>query len=241
MTGTILNVATVLLGSFLGLFLGARLTDRLREMLTAVLGLFTLAIGVDMFLEGLAVEGENILVPLISLLVGGLLGEWWKVEERLRNVGARLEARFAGGSGEAVEGNRFIRGFVTASLLFCVGPMTILGSIQDGLLGDYQLLAVKSVMDGFASLALASAFGVGVFFSALVVLLYQGGLTLGAAQLQNLFTPLMLAELSAVGGVLLLSLAVGPLLNLKPIRTANLLPALLVAPLLSAALSFLGW
>ncbi len=119
--------------------------------------------------------------------------------------------------------------------------MTILGSIQDGLLGDYQLLAVKSVMDGFASLALASAFGVGVFFSALVVLLYQGGLTLGAAQLQNLFTPLMLAELSAVGGVLLLSLAVGPLLNLKPIRTANLLPALLVAPLLSAALSFLGW
>ena len=241
MTGTILNVATVLLGSFLGLFLGARLTDRLREMLTAVLGLFTLVIGVDMFLEGLAVEGENILVPLISLLVGGLLGEWWKVEERLRNVGARLEARFAGGSGEAVEGNRFIRGFVTASLLFCVGPMTILGSIQDGLLGDYQLLAVKSVMDGFASLALASAFGVGVFFSALVVLLYQGGLTLGAAQLQNLFTPLMLAELSAVGGVLLLSLAVGPLLNLKPIRTANLLPALLVAPLLSAALSFLGW
>jgi len=241
MTGTILNVTTVLLGSFLGLFLGARLTDRLREMLTAVLGLFTLAIGVDMFLEGLAVEGENILVPLISLLVGGLLGEWWKVEERLRNVGARLEARFAGGSGEAVEGNRFIRGFVTASLLFCVGPMTILGSIQDGLLGDYQLLAVKSVMDGFASLALASAFGVGVFFSALVVLLYQGGLTLGAAQLQNLFTPLMLAELSAVGGVLLLSLAVGPLLNLKPIRTANLLPALLVAPLLSAALSFLGW
>ncbi len=241
MTGTILNVATVLLGSFLGLFLGARLTDRLREMLTAVLGLFTLAIGVDMFLEGLAVEGENILVPLISLLVGGLLGEWWKVEERLRNVGARLEARFAGGSGEAVEGNRFIRGFVTASLLFCVGPMTILGSIQDGLLGDYELLAVKSVMDGFASLALASAFGVGVFFSALVVLLYQGGLTLGAAQLQNLFTPLMLAELSAVGGVLLLSLAVGPLLNLKAIRTANLLPALLVAPLLSVLLSFLGW
>jgi len=241
MTGTILNVATVLLGSFLGLFLGARLTDRLREMLTAVLGLFTLAIGVDMFLEGLAVEGENILIPLISLLVGGLLGEWWKVEERLRNVGARLEARFAGGSGEAVEGNRFIRGFVTASLLFCVGPMTILGSIQDGLLGDYELLAVKSVMDGFASLALASAFGVGVFFSALVVLLYQGGLTLGAAQLQNLFTPLMLAELSAVGGVLLLSLAVGPLLNLKAIRTANLLPALLVAPLLSVLLSFLGW
>lgn len=225
----------------MGLFLGARLTDRLREMLTAVLGLFTLAIGVDMFLEGLAVEGENILIPLISLLVGGLLGEWWKVEERLRNVGARLEARFAGGSGEAVEGNRFIRGFVTASLLFCVGPMTILGSIQDGLLGDYELLAVKSVMDGFASLALASAFGVGVFFSALVVLLYQGGLTLGAAQLQNLFTPLMLAELSAVGGVLLLSLAVGPLLNLKAIRTANLLPALLVAPLLSVLLSFLGW
>jgi hypothetical protein len=117
--------------------------------------------------------------------------------------------------------------------------MTIIGSIQDGLTGDYQLLAIKSVMDGFASLALASSFGVGVFFSALIVLVYQGGLTLAAAQIQAFVSPHMLAEISVVGGVLLLALAIGPLLQLKHIRTANMLPALVVAPLLVVLLSIL--
>jgi uncharacterized membrane protein YqgA involved in biofilm formation len=157
----------------------------------------------------------------------------------MRGIGAKLEARFAGGTGEVTEGNRFIRGFVTASLLFCVGPLTIIGSIQDGLSGDYQLLAIKSVLDGFASLALASSFGIGVIFSALIVLLYQGGLTLAAAQVQSVVSPHMLAEISVVGGVLLLALAIGPLLELKQVRTANMLPALVVAPLLVVLLSIL--
>jgi hypothetical protein len=226
-TGTALNVATVLVGGSLGLAFGNRLPERVRGTVTSALGLFTLAIGVRLFLQS-----ENPLIALGSLALGGLLGEWWQVEERLKALGVRLERRFAGGGQVEGGGGRFVRGFLTATLLFEVGPMTILGSIQDGLTGDYSLLAIKSTLDGFAALALASAFGMGVLFSAIGVLLYQGGLTLAAAQAQALLTELMMAEMTAVGGVLLIGLAVGSLLELRPIRTGNLLPALLVAPLL---------
>lgn len=239
MTGTWINVAAVLVGSLLGWAFGARLPERVRQTVTTVLGLFTFLLGVSLFMEGIEDPGENLLIPLISLLVGALIGERLGIERWMQAIGAKLEARFAGGSGEIVEGNNFIRGFVTASLLFCVGPMTIIGAIQDGLTGDFQLLAIKSVMDGFAALALASSFGVGVLFSALIVLFYQGGLTLAAAQVQAFVSPHMLAEISVVGGVLLLALAIGPLLELKAIRTANLLPALLVAPLIVILLSIL--
>lgn len=224
--GTILNVFTVLLGGVLGLALGARLPDRMRESVLWALGLFTLGLGLKMFLET-----NNALIVLGSLLVGGLLGEWWRVQDRLHALGAWLEARFArqtapGGTA------RFIRGFVSASLLFCVGPMTILGSIQDGLTGDFQTLAVKAVLDGFAALAFASSLGVGVLFSALVILVYQGGLTLLAAQAQAWLTPTMLTEMTATGGVMIMAIGVGSLLELRPIRVANYLPALGLAPAL---------
>jgi len=238
-TGTIINIATVLIGGTLGLTLGPRLKARFRETVIIALGLFTLAVGAGMFIGSLDVEGENPLVPLVSLLLGGLLGEWWRIERRLKSLGASLEVRFTRGV-ESAEGSRFIRGFLSASLLFCVGPMTILGSIQDGLTGDYQLLAIKSVLDGFAALALASTLGLGVLFSALVVLTYQGGISLIAAQTQTFLDDVMLAEMSAVGGVLLLGLAIGTLLELRPIRTGNMLPALLVAPLLVFLLRLLG-
>ncbi|MFA9404873.1 MAG: DUF554 domain-containing protein [Anaerolineales bacterium] len=240
MTGTIINIGTVLIGGLIGLMVGARFSDRARDTVISVLGLFTLAVGILTFLEGVNVEGEQILIPLVSLLIGGMLGEWWRIEARLQDLGATLEKRFAGGDGEVTQENQFIRGFLTASLLFCVGPMTILGSIQDGLTGDYELLAIKSVLDGFAAMALASTFGVGVLFSVLVVLVVQGGLTLLASQLQIFFTEVMIAELSVVGGILLLAIAIGSLLELRPIRTGNLLPALLVAPVLVIALAFLG-
>ena len=240
MTGTIINIGTVLIGGLIGLMVGARFSDRVRDTVISVLGLFTLAVGILTFLEGVNVEGEQILIPLVSLLIGGMLGEWWRIEARLQDLGATLEKRFAGGDGEETQENQFIRGFLTASLLFCVGPMTILGSIQDGLTGDYELLAIKSVLDGFAAMALASTFGVGVLFSVLVVLVVQGGLTLLASQLQFFFTEVMIAELSVVGGILLLAIAIGSLLELRPIRTGNLLPALLVAPVLVIALAFLG-
>lgn len=223
MTGTFINIATVLLGGLLGLLSGARLPERIKQTITAGLGLFTAAIGVKMFLET-----RNAIIVLGSLLLGGLLGEWWKIEDGMQSLGGLLQRRFAARQ----EPNRFINGFLTASLLFCVGPITILGSIQDGLSGNYQLLAIKSVLDGFAALAFASSLGVGVLFSTLVILVYQGGISLLAAQFDKIATASMMAEMTAVGGVLLLGIAVSSLLELKKIRAGNFLPALVLAPLL---------
>jgi len=233
-TGTLLNVVTILIGGQLGISIGSRLPERVRQTVMAGFGLFTFAIGVQMFLQT-----KNPLIALGGLLVGGLLGEWWRIEDRLQVLGSWLEARFSPG-GQENEGNRFVRGFLAASLLFCVGPMTILGSIQDGLLGDYQLLAIKSVMDGFAALALASTLGVGVMFSTLTVLVYQGGITLLAAQARNILTDPMTAELTAVGGILLIGISIGSLLELKPIRTGNLLPALVASPAIVWILQLIG-
>jgi uncharacterized membrane protein YqgA involved in biofilm formation len=252
MIGTLLNIATVLAGGTLGLLFGSRLPDRLRRTVIAGLGLFTLAYGLYNFLKT-----QNPLIVLGSLLIGALLGEWWKIEEGLQNIGKWLESHFGGkqaggpendhsGSIAPSPGSRFapsrdfVRGFLTASLVFCVGPMTILGSIQDGLKGDYSLLAIKSVLDGFAALAFASTLGVGVLFSVIVILFYQGCISLLAAQLSAVVTPAMMSEMTAVGGVLLLGIAISSLLEIKPIRVGNFLPSLAIAPLVVAILAFLG-
>jgi uncharacterized membrane protein YqgA involved in biofilm formation len=233
MTGTLLNIATVLIGGTLGLLFGARLPERIRQTVVAGLGLFTAAIGLSLFLDS-----QNVIIVLVSLLVGCVLGEWWQIEDGLARMGAWLQTRFAakaeGGS------TRFVRGFLTASLVFCVGPLTILGSIQDGLTGDYQLLAIKSTLDGFAAMVFASSLGVGVLFSVLVILVYQGGLSLLAQQAQMIFSEAMIAEMSAVGGVLLIGLAISSLLEIKPIRVGNFLPAIVVAPLIVALLTALN-
>lgn len=233
MTGTLLNIVTVLVGGTLGLVFGSRLPDRLRQTVVAGLGLFTLAYGLVMF-----AETQNPIIVLAALLFGGLLGEWWQIEAGLARLGAWLQSRFAadaeGGS------SRFVRGFLTASLVFCIGPMTILGSIQDGLMGDFRLLAIKSVLDGFASLVFATTLGIGVLFSTLVILIFQGGLSLLAQQAQAIFTEAMIAELSATGGLLLVGIAISSLFELKPIRVGNFLPALIFAPLIIAMLTALG-
>jgi uncharacterized protein len=230
MTGTFLNVATVIIGGMIGLIFGARIPDKLKATVIAGMGLFTAAMGLQMFLKT-----ENPLIVLGSLLIGTLLGEWLRIEDGLHKLGEFLEQRF---SKESDDGsNKFVRGFLTASLLFCVGPMTILGSIQDGLTGDYNLLAVKSVLDGFASIAFASTLGVGVMFSTIIVLVYQGGISLLAAQLNAIVTTAMMNELTATGGVILLGLAMSSLLEIKKIRVGNMLPGLLVAPLIVWVLS----
>jgi len=232
MTGTLLNIATVLVGGIIGLLFGARIPDSLKSTVISGMGLFTAAMGVQMFLNT-----ENPLIVLGALLIGTLLGEWWRIEDGLQNLGKFLEQRF---SKEGEDGsNKFVRGFLTASLLFCVGPMTILGSIQDGLTGDYNLLAVKSVLDGFASLAFASTLGVGVMFSTIIILIYQGGISLLAAQLDAIVTPSMMNELTATGGVILLGLAISSLLEIKKIRVGNMLPGLAIAPLIVWILSLL--
>jgi uncharacterized protein len=226
-TGTLLNTLAVLIGGGLGLAFGARLPERLRETVLAALGLFVAALGIQMFLGT-----QSPLIDVAGLLIGGVIGEGLRLDSHLNNLASWLENRWSGGQAGAEGRRNFIRGFVTASLLYCVGPLAIIGSIQDGLTGDYHLLAVKSLLDGFASLAFASALGVGVLFSAGMVLLYQGAITLLAVQAQAALSTAMITELTAVGGLIVLGLALSALLELKPIRTSNLLPALVIAPLL---------
>jgi hypothetical protein len=227
-------VAAVLIGGAFGLLFGARLPERVRQTVIAGLGLFVAAIGVQM-----AIKMKQPLIVLGGLLIGGILGEWWRIEDGLRRLGAWLEMRFTTGSSEE-KSSRFIRGFLTASLVYCIGPLAILGSIQDGLTGDYSLLAIKSVLDGFASLAFASSLGVGVLFSSLVILVYQGSLSLLAAQAQAVITPAMTNEMTAVGGILLVGIAISSLLEIKPIRVGNFLPALVIVPFIVAILAAFG-
>ena len=234
MTGTIINVVTVIVGGMLGLLFGGKLPERVREAVLSILGLFTIGLGLSMFLET-----NNALIVLGALLAGTLLGEWWQLEARLEGFGEKLKARFSKVAGRQ-DLSRFVEGFLTASILFCVGPMAILGSIQDGLTGDYSLLATKAVMDGFAALAFASTMGVGVIFSFIAVFIFQGGISLLAVQVQNVITAAMIAEMSAAGGVILIGIALSNILNIRKIRTGNALPALFLAPLFAAILAGIG-
>ena len=240
-TGTLINVATVVIGGSLGTLLGNRLPEKTRQTVLSGLGLMTLVIGITM-----AIQTRNALIPLFSILLGGILGEALRIDDGLAWLGRRAESRFgsisAGQSG-GEGGGKFAQGFITASLIFCVGPMTILGSLQDGLMGDYSLLAVKSVLDGFASMALAASLGAGVILSAGAVLGYQGGLSLLAMLFATALggvtrqTP-WVVEMSATGGVVILSIAF-ILLDIKRIRAANLLPAIFIAPVLVLVLRLL--
>ena len=233
MVGTLINIATVLLGGILGTVLGSRLPERMRETVLHGLGLVTLVVGIQ-----LTFKTQNILIVMGSILVGAILGEWWKIDLGLERASDWLRDRVARHASERSVAH-FTEGFVTASLVFCVGPMTILGSIQDGLTGDHSLLVIKSMLDGFAALAFASSLGMGVVFSVLTILIYQGGLSLLAGLAQNVLTSAMIAEMSATGGVMILAIGL-LLLELKRIRVANLLPALLIAPLIVAILQALG-
>ncbi|MBK8619263.1 MAG: DUF554 domain-containing protein [Anaerolineales bacterium] len=231
MTGTFINVAAILIGGTIGLFFGSRIPERFKNTVIAGMGLFTAAMGLEMFLES-----KNSLIVLGALIIGALLGEWIGIEDGLQSFGQMLEKRFSSDS-ETGSGSKFVRGFMVSSLLFCIGPMAILGSIQDGLNGNYEMLAVKSTLDGFAAIAFASTLGVGVMFSSLIILVYQGGISLLAGQLDAIVTDPMMAELIATGGVILMGVAVSNLLELKKIRVGNFLPALAVAPLIVWILS----
>lgn len=247
--GTVLNVVTVLVGGTVGLLLGARLPDRVRDVAMAALGLGTLSIAVLSVLDvrdpalGEAVGAGAALVVLGSALLGGVLGALLRIEERLERLGHHLRAallrlgrtrRAPGddGAGEAGE-HRFVEGFVTASLVFCVGPLTVLGSVNDGLGRGIDELAVKSLLDGVAAAAFASALGSGVLLSALSVAVVQGTLTVVGALLGDLLDTAQVAALSATGGLLLLGVGLR-LLRVKEVPVGDLLPALVVAPVLVA-------
>jgi len=239
MTGTLINVAAILIGGTIGLFFGARIPERYKNTVIAGMGLFTTALGLQMFFKS-----ENSLIVLGALIIGALLGEWIGIEDGLQAFGQMLEKRFSRDTdstdeteGKSGGNSKFVRGFMVASLLFCIGPIAILGSIQDGLTGDYKLLAVKSTLDGFASIAFASTLGVGVLFASIPILIYQGGVSLLASQLNSIITAPMMAEMTATGGILLMGVGVSNLLEIKKIRVGNFLPALVVAPLIVWVLS----
>lgn len=234
MIGTIINIVAILVGGVLGLFLGSRLPERVRQTVIAGLGLFVLAFGLKLFLST-----QNALAVLGSLLFGVLLGEWVQIDRALERLGTWLESKFI--KTDSVNGDsRFVRGFVISSLVFCVGPMAILGSIQDGLSGNFQTLAVKSVLDAFGALAFASSLGAGVLFSAAAVLVYQGAISLLAVQVQSVVTNTMMVEMNATGGVILMAIAISSLLEIKKLRTGNFLPALLIAPFMVLLMQALG-
>ena len=225
LSGTLLNALTVLVGGLLGTVLGDRLPERLRENVVRGVGLFTLAMGTKF-----AIDTSNLLYMLGSILLGGVIGSLWGVDRRLTDLGASLQRRFTarGGGGTVAEA------FVTAAIVFCVGPLTFLGSIQNGLSGDASLLAIKSVLDGFTSIALAATLGWGVLLTIPLILLYQGGLAVGASVFAGLLTELQLREMSAVGGLLIIGVGL-KLLSIRDVKVADYLPAILVAPLLVAA------
>ncbi|GAA1398433.1 DUF554 domain-containing protein [Luteococcus peritonei] len=230
--GTVVNVTTVVLGSLLGLALGHRLPQRTSSTVTDVLGLFTLVIGASsimpMFGERLnqAVgHGAVMVVILLAMMAGALTGSALRVEDRLEDVGGWARRRF-GADGDS----RFVNGFVTATLVFCMGPLTILGSLSDGLGRGADQIFVKSVLDGFASIAFAASLGIGVLASAAGVLVIQGGITLVGFLLGDVIPPAQVDALTVAGGIILLGLGIR-LLGIKDIRVGDLLPALVFAPL----------
>jgi len=235
MTGTFINVGTVLLGTLIGTLLGARLPTGMQQRVLMGLGLATLVLGVDNALEW---RDTNALYVIGGILLGGLAGEALGIEQRLEGVGQRLQARFATKDPDDVSRHTLAEGFFVASLLFCVGPLAVLGSIEDGLTGDYDTLATKALLDGFAAIALASALSWGVAFSAVTVLVYQGAITLAAGLFEDILAEgsEALAALTSAGGLLIIGIGL-KLLDVVDVKVGNFLPALIFAPALVGLVS----
>ena len=242
MGGTILNVIMVLIGSTLGLLVGNRLSAKINESVITGLGLVTLYIGVDN-----GGETGNIIIPLLSIAIGVIIGELLELDAKLDNFAGWLQERFASQADDKQQEDgqtareRFITGFVTASLVFCIGPLAFLGSIQDGmgLRAGFDMLSIKSVLDAFASMAFAASFGIGVAFSILSIIVIQGGLALVGYFSGEFMTDPMIAEMTATGGIVLMGLSL-ILLDIKKPRIANFLPALVIAPVMVALAEVLG-
>ena len=237
--GTVVNVVAVLVGASVGVLLGNRLPQRTRELVTDALGLVTLLIAatsamavLDPELSAFVGSWAPMLVVLGSMLIGGIIGSLLRIEERIESLGGWLQRRLQGDS--SAEGrHRFIEGFVTASLIFCTGPLTILGALNDGLGNGADQLYLKAALDGFAAIAFAAVFGWGVAASVVTVVVVQGSLTLVGIALGDVLPDPHLAAITATGGLLLVGVALR-LLRIREVPVADLLPALLVAPLLVA-------
>ncbi|MCB0624672.1 MAG: DUF554 domain-containing protein, partial [Saprospiraceae bacterium] len=223
--GTFINMTTVTAGSLVGLWLQQLFPAGIEAIIFQAIGLGTLVIGISMSLK---VPEGYLLIFVFSLILGGVLGEAVGVREGLQSLGDALKGTFSIGD------ERFTEGLVTAFLLFCIGSMTIVGAIEEGLQGKRELLLIKSLLDGITSIAFAATYGVGVWFSIIPMLLFQGGITVLARYSQHLFTQQIIAMLSSVGGVLIIAVGIN-LLRLGEVNIENLLPSLLVAVLLTLA------
>ena len=221
MIGTFVNMATVTVGAVVGMLIGKRMPERLQEILFQALGLAVCAIGISM-----ALESENMIISVVSIALGAATGHLIGIERGLNNLSNKIQQSIH------IGGSRFTEGFVGATLLYCVGSMTILGAFEDGL-GEFpQLLYTKAVIDGISAIVLASVAGIGVLFSIVPLLLYQGALTLSAEWLKPIMQEAMINEMTAVGGLMLMGIGLS-LLRIKEVRTADMLPALIYAPILA--------
>ena len=222
MKGTIVNVIAIFFGCAMGIILKNKFPRNIEKIIMQALGLISLLIGAQM-----AIKANNILLVIFSLFIGGIIGEVIGIERGLEKFGENIKKRFKGN----VNTERFVEGFLTTSLLYCIGSMAIMGAIKEGLSGNPDILYAKSLLDGVTSVALTVAMGIGVLFSAIPVFLYQGGITLLARTVKDFLSPEMINEMTAVGGILILGIGLG-LLEIKKIKVGNLLPAILIAALL---------
>lgn len=221
MWGTFVNAIAVVAGSSLGLFLRGGFPERIKSIVFKGTGLVTLFIGFQMTLKT-----GNLIILFFSILIGAIIGELLDIEGRIERFGNIIKSKFSSGE------DKFVEGFMTAFLVFCIGSMTIIGSIEDGLNGNPSILYAKSMLDGFASISLASALGVGVLFSVVPLLLYQGGITMLALLSKAFFTGAIINELSAAGGIMLIGLGIN-ILEIKRIKVTNFLPSLVVSAALA--------
>ena len=221
MLGTLINSASIILGSIIGLLIGSKLSKNITNIIFQALGLVVLLLGITM-----AIKTSNIMILFFSIVLGSLLGEWIDIDKRLNSMGEKIRKKIKIGN------KKFTEGFIAASLLFCIGSLAILGPIEEGLGNPPNILLVKSGLDGFASIAFAATFGIGVIFSFIPVLIYQGSVTLLAYWLHNFLSEVIINELNAVGGLLLIGLSIN-ILEIKKLKVANMLPSLIVVVILA--------
>jgi uncharacterized protein len=217
--GTIVNVLAILLGGLAGIIFGQALPEKMKSTVIQGIGLAVLLIGVSM-----AIQTKNTLIVISSLVIGGVIGEWIDIELRLQQLGKWLESIFSKGG----KGGNFTKAFVSTSLIYCVGAMAIMGSLESGLKGVHNILYAKAMLDGISALVFASSMGIGVLASAIPVFLYQGGITVAAGLLQGILSDPVVAEMSATGGLLILGIGFN-ILEIKEIKVGNLLPGIFVA------------
>jgi len=219
--GTLINIAAIIIGSLIGLLIKRKLPTKIIIIIFQVMGLFTLVLGVS-----LSLKTEHYILVIGSLVAGAAIGEWIDLDKYMNRWSEKLKKRLRMGN------DKFSDGMITAFLLYCMGAMTILGAIEEGVEGSYDILLMKSLMDGVSSIALASALGIGVMFSTIPLLVYQGGLTLFSSFIGDHFTDVIINDLSATGGILLIGLGIN-ILEIKHLKILNMVPALVIVVILS--------